>query len=65
MVTLRGKLRENEDAKPKVERCSAPFPTDMLGNTRKGPKRVSDYQTMNYALPVAWFVKPTELIRLR
>ena len=37
----------------------------MLGNTRKGPWRVSDYQTMNYALPARWFVKHYGLIRLR
>ena len=37
----------------------------MLGNTRKGPWRVSDYQSMNYALPAKWFVKHYGLIRLR
>jgi len=37
----------------------------MLGNTRKGPWRVSDYQSMNYALPAKWFVKNYGLIRLR
>lgn len=36
-----------------------------LGNTRKGPWRVSDYQSMNYALPAKWFVQHYGLIRLR
>ncbi len=37
----------------------------MLGNTRKGPWRVSDYMLMNFALPAKWFVKNHGLIRLR
>ena len=36
-----------------------------LGNTRKGPWRVSDYRSMNFALPAQWFVKNHGLIRLR
>ena len=36
-----------------------------LGNTRKGPWRVSGYCSMNYALPAKWFVKHYGLIRLR
>jgi len=36
-----------------------------LGNTRKGPWAVSDYMTMNFALPAKWFVKNHGLIRLR
>ena len=36
-----------------------------LGNTRKGPWRVSRYETMNYALPAKWFVKHYGLILLR
>ena len=37
----------------------------LLGNTRKGPWRISDYQTMNYALPAKWFEQHYGLIRLR
>ena len=36
-----------------------------LGNTRRGPWVVSDYMTMNFALPAKWFVKNYGLIRLR
>ena len=37
----------------------------LLGNTRKGPWRVSGYMTMNFALPAKWFEKHYGLIRLR
>ena len=37
----------------------------LLGNTRKGPWRVSDYMQMNFALPAKWFEKHYGLIRLR
>ena len=37
----------------------------LLGNTRKGPWRVSDYMQMNFALPAKWFEQHYGLIRLR
>ena len=37
----------------------------LMGNTRKGPWRVSDYMQMNFALPAKWFEQHYGLIRLR